>query len=94
MYLAVFIIACERNLLIPAKWIYHLDLHSLANNGVYTIEKHLLFYSKDDKSPDFLKPIRNVFDINEDACYYGNIVKVFGRMLYYYFSLQIVFHII
>lgn len=79
MYFCVFLVVPKINLLVPAKWIFHLNVYSLVNNGVCTFEQHLIFYSNEDKPPNFLAPIRNNFDKTEDACYYANIVKVFGN---------------
>jgi hypothetical protein len=82
MYFATFLFVSKINLLVPAKWIFHLNIDCLINNGVCTAEEHLIFYSKNDKGPNFLAPIRNDFDESVDACYYANIIKVFGMQLY------------
>lgn len=85
MYFAVFLIVSKVNLIVPAKWIFHLNTNSLVNNGVLTFENHLIFYSNKDKPPNFLAPVHDIFDKTEDACYYANIVKVFGIFCFLYF---------
>lgn len=81
MYFAVYLISSKINLLVPAKWIFCLNINSMANNGIFTVEKHLVFYSKNaDTNPDFFSPIKRKFDSSIDACYYANILKVFGKI--------------
>lgn len=82
MYFGVYLIESGRNILVPAKWLFRLNAPFTANNGVLTTEEHLIFYSKDaSKNADFLAPIAKRFDENVDACYHGNIVKVFGKSI-------------
>lgn len=79
MYFAVFLIDSEINLLVPAKWIFFLNVNDIANNGIFSTEERLIFFSENvDKSPDFFAPVRRHFIRNVDACYHANIVKVFG----------------
>lgn len=79
MYFAVFLIDSEINLLVPAKWIFFLNVNDIVNNGIFTTEEHLIFFSENvDKTPDFFSPVRRHFIRNVDACYHANIVKVFG----------------
>lgn len=79
MYFAIFLIDSEINLLVPAKWIFFLNINDIANNGIFSTEEHLIFFSENiDKSPDFFTPVRRHFIRNVDACYHANIVKVFG----------------
>lgn len=82
MYFGVFLINAKRNILVPMKWIFQLNVNHIVNNGLNSTEEYLIFYSKDlSKGANFLAPIGDRFT-QEDACYYGKIFKVFGKSIY------------
>lgn len=81
MFYGVVLIGDRTNLCVPASWVFFIDVVKSQTYGLNCNKKKRIFFSKDlHKTPNFLLPLRNVFDPNEDACYMANIKKVFGSM--------------
>lgn len=78
MFFVVVIIEDGRNICIPASWIFILDIVTSHNYGLNSNKTKRIFYSKDfDKTPNFLLPLRRLFDPEEDACYLVKVKKSF-----------------
>lgn len=77
MYFVVLLMD-KTKLCIPAYWLQHINIVDCFNNLFKRNAKKVIFYSFDEsKAPDFLVPILSEFDVNNDACYHGYVLKAF-----------------
>lgn len=92
MYFVVFIHVSKEYHIIPSTWVDEINTNwqKFVNNGLNSNQKYTFFYSErqdalNDKGepnidyvPNFTREIR-LFP--EEGCYYGNIVKYFGKRI-------------
>lgn len=77
MYFATTLVD-KTKLCIPAAWLQHINMVQCFNNVFKRYEKRVIFFSIDEeKSPNFLLPICNVFDEKIDACYEAFVMRAF-----------------
>lgn len=78
MFYSVVLIEDQTNLCIPAQWIFCLDIVKGQKYGLNHNEKKRVFFSKNlAVVPNFLLPLRRIFDPNENGCYLAKIKDVF-----------------
>lgn len=78
MYFLVKIVGAKHDtkLIIPIHWINNLDMCRLYNYGVNK-KSYLMFYSTNDKEPDFSLP-RSLEKKDIDFCFIGKMKKCYG----------------
>lgn len=82
MFVTVILVDSLERLVIPVKYILSLDIVQIYNRGISRTKKHIIYFSNDDTDePNFHLPIRSEFDANRPACYYANILNVFGKFI-------------
>lgn len=79
MFFAVNLID-KNKLCIPASWLENINMVDCFNNVFKRHEKRIIFFSSEDKEPDFGLTIRNEFIETIDSCYYGYVLKAFENM--------------
>lgn len=78
MYHGVVLIGDKTNLCIPSAWVFVIDVVRAFNSGVNRNSKKRIFFSKNlSRTPNFLLPLRSVFDSNEDGCYLAKVTRTF-----------------
>lgn len=66
-------------LVVPAQWVNNIKLSRALNYGLNKNKTYLMFYSSNDKKePDFTLNIQGNI-IQEDFCFFGNILKSYGN---------------
>lgn len=79
-WVAVNLIECGKNIVIPMKFIYSMHRWLAYNRRINRNQVYLVFYSANyDQSPQFFLPKRSTFDETMDACYYAKLLKCFGK---------------
>lgn len=80
MFAVVILNISKKKLVIPLKWVYSFDIIQSLNYGISHTKNHLFFYSKDSTiEPNFRCAIKTAFDEENNSCYYGKILYVFGK---------------
>lgn len=80
LFVNVFLIKSEKNLIVPLNWVQNLEVVDLLNNGVHSGAVYNTFYSMDNKAvAAFNLPISNHFIPGTTALYECNIRRVFGK---------------
>lgn len=80
LWIAVYLIDSSKVVVIPIKFIYNLSLSKSFNNRINRNQPHLIFWSANHQDqPNFHLTISKAFDQNDEACYYANLLKAFGK---------------
>lgn len=81
MFYSVVLIEDKTNLCVPASWIFLLDIVKGQKYGMNRNEKKRVFFSPNlATAPNFLLPLRKIFEANENGCYLAKIKDVFYTM--------------
>lgn len=82
MYFGVVLVGHNTNLCIPASWVYLIDpVRAYNGRGLNQNEKKRIFFSNNlKKTPNFLLPLRDIFEPSENACYLAKIKRTFYTM--------------
>lgn len=79
-WVAINLIDCQQNVVIPMKYVYTLCRWLAYNRRINRNQIYQIFYSQDtNKSPNFLLGIRRNFTNSVDACYRAQLLKCFGE---------------
>lgn len=69
-----------KNIVIPIKYLEKIDLSSNMKDGVNQSKRVLLFFNKDlQQNPNFSLDVKSHFDGDNSGCYFGHILKFFGK---------------
>lgn len=83
MYFVVILTQSKKKLVIPARYVYELDLPYALSFGVNKKVNHLVFYSQNEQDhPFFNAEIKETFNELESGCYFARIIRCFGKNLY------------
>lgn len=83
MYLVAYLLKLKENVVLPIKYLQNMQFSKLAEHGVNSEEKVVLFYSKNtNEDPDFqLEPDANdLSENNTRGCFYARILKFFSKL--------------
>lgn len=70
-------------MVVKTKFIHGMKSASIMNVGSQR-KKHRIFYSPNSRAtPDFSLEICEVFDATKTACYYGYVLRTFGKYYSY-----------
>lgn len=72
----------KTKLIIRNDWIKHVTKASNMNMGVKPYDLHTIFYSNEDKKPDFNLSVKEDFVDGIDCCYNAYILKSYGEILF------------
>lgn len=79
-WVAVNLIDCRQNVVIPMKYVYTLCRWAAYNRRINRNQIYQIFYSQNmDKDPNFFLDLRQDFTATVDACYRAQPLKCFGE---------------
>lgn len=71
--------SCKKIVVVPVNFIYGLGFVKSFNNSLNRNQKHLLFWSENDrKEPNFNLAVSKVFNSSTDACFHVKLLKAFN----------------
>lgn len=77
--LAAKIESCKKIVVVPVNFIYGFDFVKTFNNSLNRNQKHLLFWSQNDKKePNFNLAVSKVFNSSTDSCFHVKLLKAFS----------------
>lgn len=77
MYFVVILVKSKKLLAIPASHILKLDVARKINSGLKNWKRQLVFFSLENREPNFNLAIREDFDENGDGVYWANLLRAF-----------------
>lgn len=80
MYFYVVLTKSKKKLVVPAQWVFGINVPASMNYSVNKKVDHLIFYSPNQNSdPVFSSQVEDDFDESKNACYHARICQCFGK---------------